>query len=425
MRVSLKVVSGIGQSGIEPGKNQIRTGSRGINRLTDAACRAFKPGAGKKSDGLGLYLLVKPNGSKLWQWPYTHAGKPNVCSFGVYPQVSIGEARAERDKAREWLRVGLDPNVEKKAERARVGQRQGDVFSKLAADWLAVQSSKWSKDHADARRRLIDNDLIPALGALPLADLEASPATALAALKRIDGRGAHETASKARITGSMICRYGIITGRMKHDPFEHLGAALKRPPVKHRATIPLDEMPQLFKALAAVPAEASTKLAVAWLILTVCRTVEMRLATWSEIERGKLWRVPGERMKMREGHAIPLSKQALRVLELARPLRQSDDGAALIFPGFTKAGHLSENAILALLARAGYYGRQTGHGFRASFSTWANEVKEADPDVVEACLAHRRGDIRSVYNRASYLSRRLALLQAWADQCTAWGLRLP
>jgi integrase len=130
-------------------------------------------------------------------------------------------------------------------------------------------------------------------------------------------------------------------------------------------------------------------------------------------------------MKMRDPHIVPLSKQALRVLALARPLRQSDDGAALIFPGFTKTGHLSENALLALLARAGFYGRQTGHGLRASFSTWAHEVHEADPDVIEACLAHRQGGVRGDYNRATYISQRRALLQAWADQLEAWGMKLP
>ncbi len=189
-------------------------------------------------------------------------------------------------------RAGLDPNIEKKAERARVARQQGDSFAKLAEEWFAKQSAEWSKRHADARRRLLDRDLIKPLGAVPIADLEASPATALAALQRVEARGAHEVASKARIVGSMICRYGIVTGRMKHDPFAHLGDALKRPPVTNRATIPLKEMPALFKALAAVPAELNTRLAFYWLLLTAARTSEMRFATWGEIEDGKLWRVP-------------------------------------------------------------------------------------------------------------------------------------
>jgi integrase len=130
-------------------------------------------------------------------------------------------------------------------------------------------------------------------------------------------------------------------------------------------------------------------------------------------------------MKMDREHIVPLSRQALEILARAKPMRTSTAPDALIFPGFTRHGALSENALLALLARAGYFGRQTSHGFRASFSTWAHEVDEADPDVVEACLAHVRGDIRAVYNRSQYLSRRRELLQRWADQCTAWGMRLP
>src|SRR4029434_2292006 len=172
----------------------------------------------------------------------------------------------------------------------------------------------------------------------------------------------------------------------------------------------------LFKAVAAVPSEVNTKLALYWLILTAARTVEMRFATWGEIEGGKAWRVPATRMKMRREHLVPLSRQCQQILERAAELRTGPESSALLFPGFTRHGALSENAVLALLARAGFYGRQTGHGFRASFSTWAHEVAEADPDVIETCLAHRRGDVRAAYNRASYLSRRLELLQAWADQ---------
>jgi integrase len=246
----------------------------------------------------------------------------------------------------------------------------------------------------------------------------------LETLRRIERRGALETAAKCRRITSQIFRYAIQTARAKDDPVVALKGAIATPDTQHRATIQAGEMPALFKALTQVSAELNTKAALYWLILTACRTTEMRFATWSEIENGKTWRIPALRMKMREGHVVPLSKQARRILEIAKPLRRSDEASALLFPGFTRHGALSENALLALLARAGYFGRQTAHGFRASFSTWAHEVRDADPDVIEACLAHRRGDVRAVYNRASYLSRRLELLQAWADQCEAWGMRL-
>jgi integrase len=187
-----------------------------------------------------------------------------------------------------------------------------------------------------------------------------------------------------------------------------------------------EEMPELFAAIHKVPAEDVTKLALYFLILTAARTGEMRFATWGEIQNargGKVWRLSGERMKMSREHAVPLSRQAQKVLELAQPLRASRDAAALVFPGFTRHGALSDNALLALLARAGFYGRQTAHGFRASFSTWAHE-REANPDVIELCLAHVQGDIRGVYNDAKYIPQRRELLQAWADQCTEWGMKL-
>jgi integrase len=260
------------------------------------------------------------------------------------------------------------------------------------------------------------------LGNLPIKDV--TPTVALETLRRIERRGALETAAKCRRIASQIFLYAIQTARADEDPIASLKGALATPDTKHRATIGADEMPALFEAIAAVPAELNTKLAFYWLVLTAARTSEMRFANWGEIEGGKLWRIPAERMKMRDGHTVPLSTQAMRVLKHAKPLRRDDDASALLFPGFTRHGALSENALLALLARAGYFGRQTAHGFRASFSTWAHEVREADPDVIEACLAHRRGDVRATYNRSTYLSKRRELLQAWADQCETWGMRL-
>jgi len=244
-------------------------------------------------------------------------------------------------------------------------------------------------------------------------------------LRRFEERGTLEMAAKCRRMTSQIFRYAASRALVTSDPAALLVGAIKTPSVRHRATVALKEMPALLKTIAKVPSELNTKLAFYWVLLTACRTGEMRGATWGEIEGGKTWRIPAERMKMDREHVVPLSTQAQQVLQRAQPLRTSDDESALLFPGFTRHGALSENALLALLARAGYYGRQTAHGFRASFSTWAHEVAEADPDVTEACLAHTRGDVRAVYNRAAYLSRRRELLQAWADQLEAWGMRLP
>lgn len=397
-------------------------GSRtGINRLTDRACKAAGAGAGvrKLADGGGLFLVVRPTGAKLWWLAYRYGGKPKTYSIGEYPDVGLAEARERAAEAREWLRRGLDPTTERRAERVRVRDASGATFAVVAREFLGTQRAKWSAEHYAARLRMFERDLEPALGALPIADLNAE--AMLKALRRIEARGAHEVAHKARVLASQICRYAIQTSRLTHNPAANLSDALQRPPQKKRATVEQAQMPALLRALHRVPAEGVTKLAFYWQALTATRPGETRFATWGEID-GDLWRIPAERMKMRDPHVVPLSREARRVLALAGPLRQSRDPGALIFPGFTRHGALSENAFTALLARAGFYGRQTAHGLRASFSTWAHEVAEADPDVVEACLAHRRGDVRAVYNRASYLSRRRELLQAWADQLVAWGL---
>lgn len=398
-------------------------GGIGTDRLTDAEVRRAKAAAApyKLADGKGLYLLVQPTGSKLWRVKYRHQGVERTYSIGAYPEITLAKAREERNRAREWLREGRDPTIERRNVKAFGAVQQASTFGAMAAEWFTVASAKWSEVHKVHQRRLLDRDILPSLGPLPL--VEVKPATVLETLRKIEARGAFELASKCRVIVSQVYRYAAQTSRADSDPASLLGGALTKPPPVHRATIPAKEFPALFKALRAVPAEAVTKAALYWLMLTATRTSETRFATWGEIEGGKLWRIPPERMKMTREHVVPLSRQAQAILETVKPLRTENSPEALLFPGFTRHGALSENAFLALLARAGFFGRQTAHGFRASFSTWAHEVAEADPDVVEACLAHVRGDVRAVYNRAQYLSKRAELLQRWADQLSAWGMK--
>jgi integrase len=404
------------------GATEGRGGIGGKDRLTDAKARSARPDATiyKLTDGEGMYLAIMPNGAKLWRLKYRHAGKERVYSIGAYPAISIAAARKERARAREWLRAGKDPTIERRVVRANEGAEQATTFGVIANEWLLRQG--YAPGSLKSQRKRLDSDLLPYLGSLPIKDI--GTPIVLETLRRIERRGALETAAKCRRITSQIFRYAIQTARAKEDPVVALKGAIATPDTRHRATVSSGEMPALFAALAAVPAERNTKLALYWLILTAARTIEMRFATWAEIEDRRRWRVPAERMKMRREHVVPLSEQARRVLDLAATLRTTDDPSALLFPGFTRHGALSENALLTLLARAGFYGRQTSHGFRALFSTWAHEEREADPDVIEACLAHVKQGVRGVYNRSSYLSRRLELLQAWATQCAAWGMKL-
>lgn len=414
----------MGASKARKGGIRRRRTPTGTDRLSGPQVKGARPKATpyKLSDGQGMYLLVQPHGARLWRMKYRHAGMERVYAIGVYPEVTLAKAREERDRARGWIREGKDPTVERKVSRALQGAHQADTFGAMAEEWFAKASPAWSDAHRSAQRARLDNELVKDLGDIPVKDLK--PAKILETLRRIEARGAHETAGKCRIMVSQVFRYAVQTSRAESDPAALLSGALVRPAPTHRATIPADEMPRLFEAVSKVPAERVTKISLYWTIITGARTAEMRFATWREIEGDKLWRIPAARMKMRVDHLVPLSRQAQEILDLAKPLRASHEPGALIFPGFTRHGALSENALLALLARAGYFGRQTTHGFRASFSTWAHEVIEAEPDVVEACLAHVRGDVRGIYNRATYLSQRKELLQRWADQCTAWGMRI-
>ena len=233
--------------------------------------------------------------------------------------------------------------------------------------------------------------------------------------------------AKCRRMASQIFRYAAQTARATSDPAALLVGAIKSPDTKHRATVPLKEMPALLKTIAAVPAELNTRLAFYWLLLTAARTGEMRFATWGEIEDGKLWRVPAERMKMQprapraavEAGASRCSSARANSAPGPTPIRRCSSPAS---PGTARCPRTPCSPCSPAPATSAGRPRTDS---APVFSTWAHEVHEADPDVIEACLAHVKEGVRGIYNRATYLSKRAALLQAWADQCTAWGMTLP
>lgn len=404
------------------GGSKSAIGGTVVDRLSDLACRKAEATGTlyKLTDGRGMYLAVMPNGSKLWRLKYRHGGKERIYSIGPFPEIGVAEARKERDRARTILREGKDPTIERKVAKTAAAAAQGDTFRAVAEEWFARQS--FSENHVQATRKRLDSDLYPTLGDLPIGEI--TPAIALETLRRVERKGLLETAAKCRRLAGQIFRYAMQTARATSDPVAPLRDALKPPETRNRATVPLEEMPALLTTIGAVPCELTTRLCFLFTVLTCARTAEARFATWAEI-KGDRWIVPADRMKARREHVVPLSTQALAVVERAKSIRTGPESDALLFPGFTRSGHLSENALLALLARAGYFGRQTTHGFRASFSTWAHEAMEANPDHIEACLAHVVPGVRGDYNRASYLKQRAPLLQAWADQLTKWGMVIP
>jgi integrase len=399
----------------------------GTHHLTDAKVKAAKPRIKlyKMNDGDGLNLVVMPSGGKLWRYKYRFDSKERSYSIGPYPRVTIAAARDAAKQARKWLDDRLDPNVQKRVQRVTVTTVQDTTFAKVATEWLAFakEEKSWSPGHVDQQQRLLDRFLLKDLGPLPVSAIEAPQVKVV--LENIRRTGALELMVKTRQILGQIFRHSIVDGHRDTDPVAALEGRYKRKDkVKHRATVEDRELPQLFKALAdsKLITEPNTRLALYFQIATAARPGEVRFALWDEIDtKGKLWLIPAARMKMDRDHLVPLSPLALDILQRARTLSPRGN---LIFPGFTRAGPLSENAFIALLARAGFFGRQTAHGFRASFSTWANDRLFAE-QAIELCLAHKPDGVKADYNRSLHIDLRRKILTHWANHLIKSGLRLP
>jgi integrase len=388
--------------------------------LTEIAIRNAKyeeGGRNKLSDGRGMYLRLTPAGGKLWRLKYRFGGKEKTLAFGAHPDVSLAAAREKRDAARKLLANDLDPSVARKAEKAEREFKAANTFETVAREWVEAQRSRWTPSHAEQVLWSLERDTFPELGATPVADLTAP--VVLDAIRKIEKRGSLEVAARVKQRVSAVLRYAVATGRATSDPTRDLRGALKAPErVKHRAALLAPDLPAFFEKLAAYDGHPQTKLAIRFCLLTAVRSAELRGALWSEIdEKAAEWRIPAERMKMREAHIVPLSAQALAVL---RELRTLTGNREHLFPNVAKpTTAMSENTVLFALYRMGYHGKATGHGFRTTFSTTLNE-QGVPPDWIERQLAHKeRNAVRAAYNRAGYLPERRKMMQQWADYLSA------
>lgn len=403
--------------------------------LSDAKIRAAKPrdNAYKLTDSHRLYLLVKPNGSKLWKWNYVYDGKQKTMAFGIYPMVSLVNARAKRDDARALLDEGKDPSVVKKLRIEANLEATRNTFERIAREWHENAKSQWARIHADDILRSLERDVFPAIGGLPISEL--TPPKILEVLKPVEDRGAIETAKRLRQRISAVFIHAIAKGIAERDPAEKLGAVLK-PLRKGRqpAITDLGRLRQMIDDAEQDYARPITRLALRLLALTAVRPSELRGAYWEEFEdlngEEPLWRIPATRMKgdldrkseIGGDHLVPLAPQAIDVLRALWPLTGS---GSLVFPS-NRHGHrpMSENAIGYLLNRAGYHGHHVPHGFRAAFSTIMNEWaerqgKKHDRKVIDLMLAHvPKEKVEGAYNRAAYLDRRRELAEVWADMLT-------
>lgn len=371
-------------------------------RATDRPIKLF--------DGGGLYLLVKPEGGKLWRLKYRVNGKEKLLSFGAYPDVSLDEARDKRHDARKQLRAGIDPSAQKQAER----QATTDTFKAIAEEWLKRQNTL-APDTIEQFRTRLETHLYPDLGDVPVREVDA--AALLKALRVVEGKGLHETAHRARALAGRVMRYAVATGRADRDPSADLKGALTPVRGKHHAAVTdPKQVGDLIRALDGYSGRAATYCALRLAPLVFVRPGELRRAEWSEIDLDSgEWRIPAGRMKLKRAqHLVPLSRQAVVIL---REMHIVSGQGRLVFPSLLDSDRpMSNNTVNMALRRLGYTkDEMTGHGFRTIASTLLNE-RGFPPDVIERQLAHvEQNKVRAAYNRAERLDERKAMMQAWAD----------
>lgn len=396
-----------------------------MGKLTELQIKNYKlpEDRGRHADGKGLALELLASGSKRWLFRYRIKieGRWSERSLvlGRYPQMGLSAARKEHAQQKALIDAGEDPATKRKEEKRTKEEEQEcqkkaikNSFQNVALEWVELQGERWSKNHTAAVLNTLQKDAFPAIGSLPVENV--TPPAILDIIRSIEQRGSYEIASKVLQRISVVCRYAVQTGKAISNPARDMQGVLKRWPVIHRKALPKEDLPELFSRLGASKDHLVTKAALKFIILTAVRSGEARLALWPEINfSSRLWSIPAERMKMRQPHNVPLSEQALTILEAMRPHSTSDEG--FIFPGIKNPYKpLSDGTILKSLNSMGFEGKATVHGFRALFSTIANEAGCFDKDAIERQLAHReRNKVRAAYHRSEYLEERYRMMSWW------------
>lgn len=379
-------------------------------RQVDAAKPKEK--AYKLADGAGLYLEVVPSGSRYWRMKYRFNGKEKRMAFGVYPAVSLAQARALRDEAKKKLAEGIDPSFAKKEEKLVRDVRLHNTFQAVALEWHGTKVSRWSEGYASDIIEAFNKDIFPYIGQQPVNEIK--PLVLLNVLRRMESRGATEKAKKVRQRCSEVFRYAIVTGRAEYNPAADLTSAMSGHESKHYPFLTVEELPDFFKALSGYTGSPLIVLAARLLILTGVRTGELRGAFWSEFDLEKaVWEIPAERMKMKRPHLLPLSTQAL---EIVQQLKVMSGQYPLVFPGRNDPRKtMSEASINQVFKRIGYTGKVTGHGFRHTMSTILHE-EGFNTAWIETQLAHvDKNAISGTYNHAQYMEGRREMMQWYSD----------
>lgn len=396
--------------------------------LTDIKVRTTKPSDKpfKLTDGQGMHLLINPNGSKYWRLQYRFDGKQKVLALGVYPMVSLGEARRKRDEAKKLVSDGIDPSEKKKAD--KIEQSEALTFEAVARDWHTACKRKWSDSHSERVLKSMEDSLFTAIGKRKISELNTRDL--IAPIKAVEASGRLEVAARLQQRTTAIMRYAVQNGLIDYNPAQDMSGAITVAKRTHRPALPFDRFSELLERIESFKGRKLTKLAVKLTLLIFIRSSELRFARWSEIDfENAMWTIPGEReplpgvkhshrgSKMKTPHLVPLSRQAL---ELLKAIREISGECDLVFIGdhdFRKP--MSENTVNKALRSMGYDTtvEVCGHGFRAMACSALIESGKWSRDAVERQMSHQeRNSVRAAYiHKAEHLDERRLMLQWWAD----------
>jgi integrase len=382
--------------------------------LSDTNCKNAKPKDKiySLSDCDGMYLEISPNGSKYWRLKYRYAGKQKRIALGVYPEVSLKEAREKRDDIRKIIRNGDDPLIERKKIKIETKENVINSFKNIACEWFEKNKSAMAERHAFYVIRRLEANIFPFLGSIPIKKI--TPKDLLAVIRKIEERGAYEVSRRTLQVVGQVFRYAIATGRAEHDITADLRGALQQRKKRNYPCFSEKEFREFLSKFSDFKGNAVTKSALRLLMLTFVRSGELRGARWNEFDfEASEWRIPAERMKMKEQHIVPLSKQTICVLE---GIGKISGREGLLFPCRTdKTKPFSDNTLSKAFRDHGYKDKATPHGIRATASTTLNE-NGFRADIIERQLAHtERNSVRASYNHAQYLLERREMMDWWGN----------
>ena len=387
-----------------------------ITPLSEVKVRTSKPRENpyKLFDGGGLFLLVTPSGGKLWHFKYRFDSKEKKITLGTYPEISIADARLRRDEVRKQIAHGIDPGAVRKAQK-QAKTEEAETFEVIAREWHTKFTPTWTPGHAITIMSRLERDLFPWIGKRPINQIKAPEL--LAVLRRVESRGALESAHRIRTIAGQVFRFAVATGRAERDPAADLKGALPQPRERHHAAITNPkEVAPLLRTLDGYQGHFIVKCALRLAPMFFTRPGELRNAEWSEIDLAEaVWSIPAHKMKMKQAHIVPLCRQAVEILT---DLKEITGASRYVFPsGRSFARPMSNNAVNAALRRMGYDKEtMTGHGFRAMARTILDEILQVRPDFIEHQLAHAVRDPNGrAYNRTAHLAERRKMMQVWSD----------